>query len=801
MVHMDHFYSGFLFLIVLQQGSGHDSPDSFFTSAPVASAQTLILEKHEAHKQSLFITQDDFEQETWPYPTPDPVEWLGDVTHFRIESHDTSNKVLRLDSPFAGYSALYTKQEGVTGQWRATIYQDFTPSNTNRSWFYLMADKPLESNQINGYALRFGENGTEKQIRLFRLDNGDPNEILRVPIQIDRGGFEVRAMRDTDFNWIIEARLLGEETWVKSEIVQDAHYLNSQYSGFYFTYSTTRTDKFWIDNIDIRTSPPGLILQSAFFRNQSVMELQFNQAVEFALPDLLQLKDSTNTIFLPDSIRTHDANVTAHFPNLSDGTYLLDLNGIGAQYGLESSLTSVSLLLRNPFHVKDAFFLNPNTIQLSLSRPIEHVDSLISAVFLGQRNPVRISIHEDSIKLIHLDSEAYSLRLHYEHPFEYGNHRLRFQNLKETQGWILRDTLFPVIHTYAPVFGDLLINEILFQPLAESDDGYPDQSQYIELFNTTPYPISAANLLIHKGADEVGEIRPFRFSCKGCSPVAPNGIIPPNGYGLIYPESEAVRFKHSRLGRYVETLRSVVVDEAGFWPYPVLSTLEGVSSTFGNLWDESHSDEQVRDFYPALTRPLRYDAKTLSLTNGGSLLVLQKGDAILDSVNYSEEWHHQALPVRRGYALERVQPKRSGLLRENWGTSAGRIGGTPGWQNSLYSALQEPVFEDTWLEAAPQPFSPNHDGFEDHLQLTYQMPEADYILRIRIYDLGGRVVKNLFLGRAGRNGSLLWDGRNEQGSGIPVGLYLLLAQATGSASGRDLHLKIPLIVAGAVRGR
>lgn len=797
---MDHFYSGFLFLIVLQQGSGHDSPDSFISSAPAVSEKTLFIEHYETPNQTLFEIQDNFEQEFWPYPTSEPVEWLGDVTHFRIEPQDTSNKVLRLDSPFAGYSTLYSKQEGVTGQWRATVYQDFTPSNTNRTWFYLTADQPLESNQINGYALRFGESGTEKQIRLFRMDEGEPKEILRVPLLIDEGGIEVRVMRDSDFNWLVEARLIGEELWFQSRQTRDATHQVSQYSGFYFTYSSSRTDKFWIDDVDIRTAPAQLMLEQAVFQNQSLLKLEFNQPVFVRDSDAIHLMDSAGAIFKPDSITYKESGpanspLNIHFAPLSDGVYELRIAGVQTRFGTSPDELVISLQLRNPFQVLHASFLDSKTIELSLSRFIEAFATKPSSFHLGGQNPALITLHDASTP------QATVLKLQFDSTLDYGNHRLRIRNLRETQGWILRDSLYPVIHAYPPAFGDLLINEILFHPLAENDDDFPDQSQYIELYNTTPYPISAGDLLIHKGADELGDIRSFRFSCEGCSSVAHDGIIPPNGYGLIYPEPGPVRFELSRIGRYVETLQSVVVDEAGFWPFPVLSTSEGASSTFGNLWDESLSDEQVLEFYPALTRPLRYDAKTLSLTNGGSLLVLQKGDVILDSVYYSEEWHHQALPVHRGYALERVQPERTGLIRENWGTSAGRVGGTPGWQNSLYSELQDPIFEDTWLEVAPQPFSPNHDGFEDHLQLSYEMPEADYILRIRIYDLGGRVVKNLFLGRAGRNGSLLWDGRNEQGSGIPVGLYILLAQASGSVSGRDLQLKIPLVVAGAVSGR
>ncbi len=796
MVHMDHFYSGLLFLIVLQQGSGHDSPGSFFSSARGwESVHVQWQSKRQEWAQptdtteTLFWIQDDFEESVWPYATGMPVQWIGDLDHFRLHSPDSGNTVLKLDSPFAGYSALYVKQAGTTGQWRATIHQDFTPSNTNQTWFYLMADQPLESATINGYAMRFGENGSEKRIRLFRIDNGAAKEISRIPLPLTDGGYEVRITRDADDNWFTEARSLVEDQWIQGSRTHDSIHQVSHYTGFYFTYSTTRTDKFWVDNVDIRTFPGAFVLDSARFKNQSHLQFKFNQPVRAVAKDQILLKDSTEMQFKADSMHIDNEIMDIYFQPLPEGRYEFRLDVFKSLQGTGLSQDQIFLELKNPFNILQASIRDEHHVELRLSRPA-NLDVRSSPVNLTKSYP-RQSDQPPLVFLSdrHSNSESTEIRgdnplqIRYEEPIGFGKYLLRFHQIIDEDGWILRDSLYPVYRYYPPEFGALQMNEVLFNPLSDPDDGYVDQTQYLELHNTTPYPISAKGLFYHKGSDETGAIRPFRLTCDECSTFSPHGVIPPNGYVLIYPESESTGFKSSRLGHYLESVRKDIVQDAGKWPFYSLNPIEEIGS-----YD-----------YPFMTLALRYQAKTLSLANSGSLLILQNEQTILDSIYYSQEWHHRALPVLRGYALERIQSGLSGLRKDNWGTSASRSGGTPGWENSIHTQISNPLFEANWIVASPNPFSPNDDGFEDHLQISYQLDVTDYALRVRVFDIEGRFVRSLFLGRAGTKGVFLWDGRNEQGLRIPVGLYLILAEATGSETARDLVVKLPLVVAGATR--
>jgi hypothetical protein len=70
----------------------------------------------------------------------------------------------------------------------------------------------------------------------------------------------------------------------------------------------------------------------------------------------------------------------------------------------------------------------------------------------------------------------------------------------------------------------------------------------------------------------------------------------------------------------------------------------------------------------------------------------------------------------------------------------------------------------------PNPFNPT-------TQIKYDLPE-DALVTINIYDLMGRIVKNLVNGQqnAGYN-SIQWNATNDKGAPVSAGLYLCTIQA------------------------
>jgi flagellar hook assembly protein FlgD len=93
---------------------------------------------------------------------------------------------------------------------------------------------------------------------------------------------------------------------------------------------------------------------------------------------------------------------------------------------------------------------------------------------------------------------------------------------------------------------------------------------------------------------------------------------------------------------------------------------------------------------------------------------------------------------------------------------------------SIQGALrQELVLE---LKANPPVFTPNGDGINDELQVSYILLRAlvQVPIDVTLYDLSGRSIRRL-KNNGALNGpqQLLWDGKNEDGVMAPPGIYLL----------------------------
>ena len=164
-------------------------------------------------------------------------------------------------------------------------------------------------------------------------------------------------------------------------------------------------------------------------------------------------------------------------------------------------------------------------------------------------------------------------------------------------------------------------------------------------------------------------------------------------------------------------------------------------------------------------------------------------------VQYNPDWHNPNIVDTRGIALERINPDFPTNDPSNWGSNTSPQGGTPGTENTIF---QEPeaVITDTGVFLDPNPFSPDGNGHEDNLFINYVFDEPDYMLRIRIYDRYGRLVRNLVEGQpAGFEGSVIWDGRTDDGQQNRIGIYIVLVEAYNSSNGSNRSFKETAVIA------
>ena len=324
-------------------------------------------------------------------------------------------------------------------------------------------------------------------------------------------------------------------------------------------------------------------------------------------------------------------------------------------------------------------------------------------------------------------------------------HLLAIQNLVDIRGNKTTRTetavALPIRH------GDLVINEIMFSPINDNDDNKPDQSEYVELYNTRNYALSLEGLVLHDAKDEDGEVRELRPVSTTAKWVKPHETV------LIHAD-ETSYFNQSRV------------------------------ATFFELQPDATQDI------------IQIDRTGLSLgSTEDAIYLADSTGTVIDSIHYNEKWHNPNLIDKNGIALERINPNGPSNTPSNWSSSVAIKGGTPKGQNSIYQE-QPKQRQDVGISFSPNPFSPDGDGHEDNLIISYKLDQPDYLLRVNIFDRYGRHINELADGKAaGFEGQLIWDGRREDGQRNRIGIYIIVFEAIDSASGKDKAFKKTVVIA------
>jgi hypothetical protein len=170
------------------------------------------------------------------------------------------------------------------------------------------------------------------------------------------------------------------------------------------------------------------------------------------------------------------------------------------------------------------------------------------------------------------------------------------------------------------------------------------------------------------------------------------------------------------------------------------------------------------------------------------IIIYDPSNTVIDSVNYSSKWGGE-----RGVSLERINPFIESNNRMNWGSNILPAGGTPGYRNSIFTPLKR---SKSSLSAHPNPFSPDSDGFEDVTFIEYSLPFIRSRVNLSIFDVTGRMVKRLLNNNPGGSSRIIpWDGRDERGNPLRIGIYIILLDAYDLESGKYEKMKSTVVLA------
>ncbi len=843
--------------------------------------------------------QDDFSDGTFK---ANPV-WIGDTTEFIVNAAGE----LQLNGPDAGTSFLYSAVNlpyAVT--WDMRVRLEFAPSlgNSLRIW---LSVNDLGNGDIEGYLLDLGENGSSDAVRLFRKQNGI-NTLLAT------GTAGTVANEPVDVR--LRVRYTANGTWTcwlaqgsTGVLEQQFEVIDAQLPvagahqfGYSCLYSATRKDKYFFDDILVKTDSSDLV--PPVFTNVQILN---NQTLLLLFDEPL---DSLSAVVLSNYALSNNANLTsatwsAAQPNnvwlqlatpLTNGQpYAITATGIRDWLGNAAAgqTRNFFFLTEEPAApgdlVVNEIMANPSPSQ-GLPENAEWIEVLnrsqkyirLSGIFVADagaspRALPDVVLAPDSLLVIcgstaaaallavgvdagtvisfpSLNDDADALRLTNAQGLvidavDYLDD-WHTETGKEDGGWSL-ERINPDLlclgaanwmscpqlpggspgrrnfaYSTAPditapqalkiVLLNAQVAEVTFSEALDAD-AITNAANYLVTPNVTIGQVTASSdrteaTLVFAAPLTIKTIYEMRFA-PGLIDCSNNAVPADRVLEFGVPEQpepgdvlvNEILFNPATGGsRFVEIYNNsdkvLALNELYLANYdnsntgqPILAERLMLPETY---WVFTPNRDDIVARYPdalegrVVTQPL----PSLDDREGNISVYWAKGGAavVLDSFDYSAEYHNALLSStdREGVALERIRFDAPTNNSNNWTSGAQR--GTPTLPNSQRAAPASG--QDEFIALSPARISPDGDGYEDYLDIVWNLDGAGYSATLSIYDSEGIPVRRIARQElVGTTGALRWDGNTDDGSRVRPGIYILFAEVFNS-DGKVRRSKTPFAV-------
>lgn len=192
-----------------------------------------------------------------------------------------------------------------------------------------------------------------------------------------------------------------------------------------------------------------------------------------------------------------------------------------------------------------------------------------------------------------------------------------------------------------------------------------------------------------------------------------------------------------------------------------------ISTDIADLYNH-YTIEQPENLYKVAKMPSMPDDK-------GTIIITGRAFDTIDIVSYSKSQHYKLLSSQDGVSLERINYDVPASDLSNWHSAAQDAGfATPGYVNSQFHEIGD---IESQITLSSEVFSPDNDGYEDQLTITYSLDVAGYSGTIAVYSSNGRLVQTLVNNRSlGSVGNIVWDGFDAQNRLCPAGIYIVYVE-------------------------
>lgn len=797
--------------------------------------------------------------------------WLGDTANFIVNSQ----KQLQLNAPaVTGSSSLFTSSKtAVNASWEFLITLAFNPSTSNYAQVFLMSSSSSLNGLLNGYYLQFGGNTNDKVWLYKRI--GSQNTVVAASADglVNRSTvhLKMKVVRDNQHNWMLFSDTLGGSNFALLASGIDSSITSSTFFGMNCIYTSTRADKFFLDDIKVNgqvivdTKKPKITASAVADLDKIV--LTFSEALDStSAANVLnyKLNAQNNALYIVNWLPSvpNQVEVVCLNPFQNQATFSLNVEEIEDLFGNDMRDTILYFTVNRPSYrsvvfneimadptpivgLPDAEFLElynttSATVFLHNWRLVNDGDTikigdyylpaggyvlLINTAISGYDSLPNIKIaagsgwlKNDGEQLILLDENKQIIDAFWYSSVFYDNTAKRDggwsleqinSNLAcaENTNWcssaakyggtpalknmperseesqntgfkfaIWQDAFRVVLsftHALLPkqlpkISATVLIDTLLFSALN------PNQ---LEVIFTQTIGQQNVTLFIENGLSCLGNVLADTLSFSAPSSAITDEIV--LNEILFNPSSSGTDFieiwNTSNKTFLLNDLRLANLDELG----EVKSAFEISSNAIillpkhflvfsadeDKVWS-NYNCSSAKHFLNVANMPSMPD-------NAGNIALVKTDFTILESVIYSETWHHPLVSNPKGVSLERIHPSLKSTEQSSWHSAASSVNfATPGKLNSQFSGAAGSTGS---ISINTTTISPNNDGLHDVLFISYNLP-PESVLSLSVFGINGvriaTIADNIITETEGR---ILWNGTDENGLIPATGIYILMA--------------------------
>ncbi|MBP9153274.1 MAG: lamin tail domain-containing protein, partial [Flavobacteriales bacterium] len=208
--------------------------------------------------------------------------WSGETTEFTVDAQR-----LRLTAPpQSDTSYLSVSCQAINDAvWEFFVQFDFNPSSSNLARVYLVSNNANLKGTLNGYFVRIGGE-TEDRISLYRQSGTTNTQLITSTdglVNTDPVIARIRVTRSANSDWELLADTAGGTSFQSLGTVNDTTFTQSLYSGVWCKYTSTRSDKFYFDDLNVTgnafVDSELPTVESLSVISNSEVDLLFNEAI------------------------------------------------------------------------------------------------------------------------------------------------------------------------------------------------------------------------------------------------------------------------------------------------------------------------------------------------------------------------------------------------------------------------------------------------------------------------------------------------------------------------------------------